>query len=476
MAARQAPRRSAWFTIHRWLGIALGTWFALVGLTGSLLVYDEAIDAWLNPQLLRARSAGAGLPALLPADAIVERAADLGFGAVERIRFPLVPGEVYRLQLRATQRRVGAERIEALFDPGSGALLGTRGADSLGLAPPLLMRTLYEFHRNVLLGPTGSNIVGIAGLLLLASSVTGIVLGWPRKRAAWRRLVWINRRANATRQVFDLHRSAGALFAVLLLLATLTGATLVYLNYVRDLVNVVSPVKSFPTVPWRAAPLDAERSLPDAIARVRAAFPQHALVELRTPTGQLDRLRVLPQAAGRRAPPGRHDPLGPSGERRDPRRTQRPHAHRRRNLHALALPLAQRFGLRHTGPRRDVPDGLAALAARQHGAVGVVAQAARRADRTRTPRARAHGGIGARALGWPGARMAERVTPRATGPSTAGQPAGTAGHRLLSPPGRPGAPLRVHVHAPCATPTNRMHCFRTRAKHHRGLPARATAC
>ena len=282
MAVRQAPRRSAWFTVHRWLGIGLGLWFALVGLTGSLLVYDEALDAWLNPQLLRARSAG-----ILPAEAIVARAGELGFGAVERIRFPLAAGEVYRLQLRATTRRVGAERIEALFDPGSGALLGTRGADALGVTPPLLMRTLYEFHRNVLLGPTGSNIVGVAGLLLLTSSVTGIVLGWPRKRAAWRRLVWINRRASATRQVFDLHRSAGAIFAVLLLLATLTGATLVYLNYVRDLVDLVSPVKSFPTVPWRAAPLHAERSLPDAIARVRAAFPQHALVELRTPTGQL---------------------------------------------------------------------------------------------------------------------------------------------------------------------------------------------
>jgi uncharacterized iron-regulated membrane protein len=282
MPARQAPRRSAWFTVHRWLGIGLGVWFALVGLTGSLLVYDEALDAWLNPQLLRARSTG-----VLPAEAIVARAGELGFGGVERIRFPQAEGEVYRLQLRATQRRVGAERIEALFDPGSGRLLGTRGADALGLTPPLLMRTLYEFHRNVLLGPAGSNIVGIAGLLLLASSMTGIVLGWPRKRAAWRRLVWINRRASATRQVFDLHRSAGALFAVLLLLATLTGATLVYLNYVRDLVAVVSPVKSFPTVPWRAAPLDAERSLGGAIARVRDAYPQHALIAVHTPNGAL---------------------------------------------------------------------------------------------------------------------------------------------------------------------------------------------
>ena len=125
MPPRQAPRRSAWFTVHRWLGIGLGLWFALVGLTGSLLVYDEALDAWLNPQLLRERSEGA-----VAAEAIVERAAELGFGAVERIRFPQAAGEVYRLQLRATNRRVGAERIEALFDPGTGQLLGTRGADA----------------------------------------------------------------------------------------------------------------------------------------------------------------------------------------------------------------------------------------------------------------------------------------------------------------------------------------------------------
>src|SRR5262245_56069190 len=108
MGRRAAPRRSSWFTIHRWLGIGLGVWFALVGLTGSLLVFDEPIDAWLNPQLLRARSEG-----VLPAEAIVARAATLGFGGVERIRFPQFAGDVYRLQLRATQRRVGAERIEA---------------------------------------------------------------------------------------------------------------------------------------------------------------------------------------------------------------------------------------------------------------------------------------------------------------------------------------------------------------------------
>ncbi|MBC8118998.1 MAG: PepSY domain-containing protein, partial [Burkholderiaceae bacterium] len=44
--------RSGWFTVHRWLGILLGVWFALVGLSGAILVFEDPIDAWLNPRLL----------------------------------------------------------------------------------------------------------------------------------------------------------------------------------------------------------------------------------------------------------------------------------------------------------------------------------------------------------------------------------------------------------------------------------------
>ena len=64
-------------------------------------------------------------------------------------------------------------------------------------------------------------------------------------------LVWINPRTSATRIAYDFHRSTGIVFAITLLLATLTGATLVYVNYVRDLVSVFSKVAPFPTVPWQ---------------------------------------------------------------------------------------------------------------------------------------------------------------------------------------------------------------------------------
>ena len=270
-----------WFSVHKWLGIALGLWFALVGLSGAVLVFEDPIDAWLNPELLTTRSRGP----LLPAAAIVEVARNSpGLAGVERVRLPLAEGEVYRLQMRTAPSRGGRqERVEATFDPVTGQLLGLRGTDSFALDRPHLLRTLYEFHRNVLLGTTGSNIVGIAGFALLASVVTGLVLALPKKRSGWARVVWINLRASATRIVFDLHRSVGAVFLALLLLTTITGATLVYLNYVRDLVSVFSKVATFPTIPWVKGSRDDVAPFAQVVDTVRSSFPDRTITEIHLP-------------------------------------------------------------------------------------------------------------------------------------------------------------------------------------------------
>jgi uncharacterized iron-regulated membrane protein len=159
------------------------------------------------------------------------------------------------------------------------------------------MQTIYEFHRNVLLGEPGSNIVGIAGFLLLASAITGLVLAVPRQRAGWARLLWVNLRASATRIAYDAHRSTGAIVALLLLLTTVTGVTLVYTNYVRDLVGLFSKVQSFPTIPFRQS---TEEALPldRIVANVRQAYPQAAVTEIRVPFGQMTGLQFFVRAGG----------------------------------------------------------------------------------------------------------------------------------------------------------------------------------
>jgi len=280
--APRAGRRRPWVLVHRWLGIGLGAWFALVGLTGAILVYEDLVDAFLNPQLLHDPRTGPWLP---PHEILARAEDEFPLGHIERIRPPAAPGEVYRVLVRvAPHMRVESDRVEATFSPATGELLGKREAEEVGFSRPYLLKLLYEFHRNVLLGYPGSNIVGIAGFLLLASAVSGFVVAAPRTRSGWRRVVGVKVRAGATRVLFDVHRSLGTILAVLLVLATVTGSTLVYLNYARDLVSLFSKVAPFPTVPWRGS-ADAEwPPFETIVATVTRAHPRHAIAEIHVPS------------------------------------------------------------------------------------------------------------------------------------------------------------------------------------------------
>lgn len=274
-AGKPFPRLA---TLHRWLGVGLGLWFVLVGLSGSLLVWREAIDAWLNPQWFQARAAG---PAL-DAERIAEMARTThALGRIERVRPPPASGGVYRLQIRAAASRVESGRIEAFIDPADGALLGVRSLEAWRLEPAHAMRLLYEFHRNLLLGEPGSNFVGTAGLLMMTSVLSGAVLAWPRTRERLRRLLAVSWRANAARVALDLHRAGGVLIGAVLLLSTLTGFTLVYLNYVREAVGLLSRVEPFPVLPWRPADGSEPLTLAEQAARIGSTWPGHRIVELR---------------------------------------------------------------------------------------------------------------------------------------------------------------------------------------------------
>ncbi len=275
-------RRRFWVRVHRWLGVGLGVWFALVGITGSLLVYEGPIDAWLNPQLLRNTLPGPWLP---PAAIHAGATQEFGYTRIERLTLPVSREDVYRAIVQVGPRlRIAPARVEATFNPVSGELLGTRDALARGLARPYLMKTLYDFHRNVLLGNTGSNLVGIAGFLLLASAVTGLYAAWPRQRSGWKRLVSVKLRSGATRVIFDIHRSLGSVMCTLLLLATLTGCTLVYLNYARDIVSVFSKVAPFPVVPWRENASATWPSFAELVAGVQGTHPELTISEIHIPT------------------------------------------------------------------------------------------------------------------------------------------------------------------------------------------------
>lgn len=274
--------RKTWVLIHRYLGFALGAWFALLGLSGSVLVYQDAIDAWLNPALLRDDTPGAWLG---PAEITARANAALPATAIERIRLPQAPGEVYRLLVRdRAEHGLEAPRREAMFSPASGALRGVRKADAHGCARPYLLNTVYDLHHKILLGNSGKTAVGVVGLMLLASIVIGFVLALLRsRRQGYRHLLSIKWRARAVRIVFDIHRSLGTLALGLLLLSTTTGFTLVFPDYARDIVRLFSRVAAFPAVPWRNRGASPPPAFADVVEGVRRRYPDCTIREIHLP-------------------------------------------------------------------------------------------------------------------------------------------------------------------------------------------------
>lgn len=218
VAARRAGVRAGVRWLHRVLGLAAGLVLVVSGLTGSALVFRHEIDIALNPELLRVAPAESRAPLQPMLDAIRARHPD---AAPTRLRMPRDAGGTYEFWLGAAPERY------VYTDPYRGTLLGDRAPEEF------LTGWLFLLHSHLLSGEAGHTLAGAAALVLVLLSLTGIVVWWPRRppwRAwgQWRAALTVARGAGAKRVTYDLHRAVGFYASALLLVAGLTGASLVF--------------------------------------------------------------------------------------------------------------------------------------------------------------------------------------------------------------------------------------------------------
>ncbi|MEN9315582.1 MAG: hypothetical protein RIS35_1975 [Pseudomonadota bacterium] len=231
-----AGARRLWFRAHLALGLALGGWFALLGLTGSALVHYPEIDAWLRPQH-RIVLADPARPVDLDAVLACLRARHPDRDGPWRIELPRAPDEPVRARYMRPREREG-QAFAPLLVALHPATLDVLSEGFWGDDP---MTWIYDLHYTLLLGPQGRTAVGIAGLAMLASLASGVALWWSARGARWRALIprW---RSGSARRVYDLHVLLGAHGAALLSVLCLTGAALALPGPTRALLERVSTV------------------------------------------------------------------------------------------------------------------------------------------------------------------------------------------------------------------------------------------
>lgn len=190
--------------LHRWAGGLIGLLLALLGLSGTLLVHE---DAFLRATVPHAADGQRQDTAALAA------AVTRVFAAEERPRSIVLATAdlgLNRLSYKDSQQGAYADQ------EGRVVLAWT----SIWKRPEVW---LFVFHHYLFAGDVGKVICGVAGLVGLGFLVTGLILWWPTRRMFHLR-VWPRMMKRAA--IVHHHRDLGVLVAPLLIISLTTGAAM----------------------------------------------------------------------------------------------------------------------------------------------------------------------------------------------------------------------------------------------------------
>jgi len=285
--------RKLWLQIHLYLGLTLGAMFALIGLTGSLIVFWQPLDAALNPVLLKTGSACIE-SAYHPLDTLLAAAQARipAQGQLGSVSFPDTERPLYTLwyQMPAPEADWN-DRYTLYLDPCSGTVTGPRLWESQlrPWAKPL-MGIVLKIHASLMLNFPGlwlgNYLLSFGSALVMASIVIGVYLWWPRNRR-WLAALKIKRNASAERLNYDLHKTFG-IFAGLLLLVSLFSGIHMYspwTEWIDRSINALSSVtrlSAHPVVSLLSSekqPISAEQ----AVNLAKASVPDGRPVSLSLP-------------------------------------------------------------------------------------------------------------------------------------------------------------------------------------------------
>lgn len=270
---------------HLWLGMSLGLLFALLGLTGSALIFYTGIDAALHPAI--ATHANDIAPdwrspvwdhALATGRA--RRASPEGSWTIELTGEPgPIPARYY-----PTAGHHGAREM-VWFSP--------RGTRILRAEPwgGYVMSWIYRLHMELLAGDLGRQIVGWSGVAMLVLLASGLFAWWPR--GCWSKALAFKRPAAPIRRLHDLHKLAGLAMIPLTGALVATGVLLALPAVTRALLNPV-PLPT-PTLSVREG---SEISIARALAIGHAALPDGRPVFIDIPGASDGAIRVRYQVPG----------------------------------------------------------------------------------------------------------------------------------------------------------------------------------
>ena len=263
--------RPAWFRIlhkvHLWIGLILCIPLVLIGLTGSLMVYEhELVDIFSKPPILAQGTSHSGAE-------IIAAAKEAAPPKLKPTMYrPAQDGEPASVRFSAGKRKPGGGGAQILVDPVSLEIVGKPSNNDF-------FRTVLQLHSSLLLRELGGRtIVGWLGVCLLTLGISGLVMWWPKK-GRLKAAVMVKPGAKGLRLHRDIHGGAGFWAYLIFITTCFTG---IYLAFPQTIGGVFTSrdLRAAPEITQSKKSLNidsiidiAQNSVPDSKV-LAVMFPQ----------------------------------------------------------------------------------------------------------------------------------------------------------------------------------------------------------
>ncbi len=285
--SRLQAGRAVWVSVHLYLGLFVGALLVIFGLTGSLLVFFQEIDEWLNPALLTVDAPADGQNSYRPISEILAAAEQ---AAAPGSRITQVYGSTKPERVMAVYMEQPSKAWQRIFvDPYRARVTGVRRYGPDEWIPHYLMDAIFALHYQLFVGMTGVTLAAIAAWLLILSLVTGVIVWWP-VNGQWRYAFVIRRPFALFRLLFDLHKTVSLYLCLAIGAVLLSGA---YMNWAEPVIWVTQILSPATRGPAQSAP-------PTLVDESHSISPQRAveLAAARYPEGRLSSIAMPDDATG----------------------------------------------------------------------------------------------------------------------------------------------------------------------------------
>ena len=202
--------------IHKWSGLFTAVFLIVAGVTGSLLAFEDELEALVNPAqyVVQPRLDDRGQPAAMLDPFELHAWAERALPGYQVFGMPLLRQPDRSVKVNLDRRNASVpDADQAFLDPYDGRLIGIRKWGASLFDSTTVIGFLYRVHYALALPePWGKIFFGVVALVWTMNCLVGMVATFPRTGPflpRWLPAWLIKPNASTYRLHFDIHRASG---------------------------------------------------------------------------------------------------------------------------------------------------------------------------------------------------------------------------------------------------------------------------